>query len=103
MEHVRVMECQRLTATHLQLIPQPYQHMPLPKLLRVTDTERMVMSPAPVPMETWISIDDISTLGISCTRTPMVEIRLRSDPQRLVTVKGSPAKALITKLRAIKE
>jgi hypothetical protein len=103
MEHIRVMEFQRLATTRFQLIPQPHQHMPLPKLLRVTDTERMVVTPAPAPMETWINIDDISTIGISCTRTPIVEIRLRYEPQRRVIVKGADAKALIAKLRALKE
>jgi hypothetical protein len=55
-------------------------------------------------METWVNIDDISTIAIKCPRSPHVQITLRgSRPEDTpIMVKDADAKALIAKLRAIK-
>ena len=74
--------------------------MPLPKFIHVRDRDRNIVSGS---METWINIDDVSRIGITCTRTPNVTIYLRSEPDRPVLVSGDEATALIATLRTLKK
>lgn len=72
--------------------------MKLPRLLLVPNGSDI--DPATrVHRDTWINPEDISTITLSCARTPDIEIRLRSDPARKITIGGEPAKALLRKLR----
>ncbi len=70
----------------------------LPKLLFVENAENILVS-TQKPVETWINVDDISWIEISCARTPSVRIRLRSDPNAKIWARGASAAALIATLR----
>jgi hypothetical protein len=74
--------------------------MPLPKFLHVHDKNRNVITG---PVETWINIEDIARVSVVCPRTPNVNIYLRSEIANPVLISGAEAKALISRLKALKE
>jgi len=71
----------------------------LKKLLHVSNTERILASTQQA-VETWLNIEDISRIEISCHRTPAVRIYLRSSPKDEISAKGKQAEKIIAALRA---
>ena len=72
--------------------------MKLPKFLHIrNDAVRLISG----PIEMWINTEDISTIQITCVRTPKVEVRLRTplEPGERIVVAGTEADCLIKTLK----